>query len=155
VGKLLREVRSKAAYQRVLCVWLRAELGLTNEQIARAIGWQAGTVKKVHSSFLRQGEEALRGPGRGGRRNAYLTPDEEARFLKRYVEKAAQGGVLVVSEIKADYEARIGHKVPKSTVYRMLARHGWRKLTPRPRRPRGDRAAQEGFKKTSPAGSPR
>jgi transposase len=80
----------------------------------------------VHSHFLRQGEQGLQGPGRGGRRNAYLTPQEEARFLERYVENAAQGGGLVVSEIKAAYEGRIGRKVPKSTVYRMLARHGWR-----------------------------
>jgi transposase len=155
VERLLKEARSKAAYQRVLCVWLRLALGLTAVQIALAIGWRAGTVKKVHSIFLRQGEAALTGPGRGGRRNAYLTPEEEERFLSRYVEKASRGGMLVVSELKAAYEARIGRKVPKSTVYRMLARHGWRKLSPRPRHPEGDRAAQEAFKKTSRDGSPR
>jgi len=42
--------------------------------------------------------------------------------------------------------------VPKSTVYRMLARQGWRKLAPRPRHPRSDIQAQEAWKKNSPAG---
>jgi hypothetical protein len=42
-----------------------------------------------------------------------------------------------------------------STVYRMLDRHGWRKLVPRPRHPKADVAAQAAFKKTPPIGTPR
>jgi len=42
----------------------------------------------------------------------------------------------------------IGHAVPKSTVYRLLARHGWRKLAPRPRPPQTDTARQQTFTKT-------
>jgi hypothetical protein len=37
---------------------------------------------------------------------------------------------LEVSRVKAAYEQALGRKVPKSTVYRMLARHGWRKVVP-------------------------
>jgi hypothetical protein len=42
----------------------------------------------------------------------------------------------------------VAHRVPKSTVYRMLARHGWRKLAPRPRHRKADAVRQQAFKKT-------
>jgi hypothetical protein len=35
-------------------------------------------------------------------------------------------------------------------VYRLLHRHGWRKLGPRPRHPKAQPAVQERFKKTPP-----
>jgi transposase len=65
-------------------------------------------------------------------------------FLKR----AEQGRLLEVSRVKQAYEQVVGHGVPKSTVYRMLGRHGWRKLAPRPRHPQADEARQQAFKKT-------
>jgi len=150
LGILLLNARTKTAFQRVQCVWLRGRLGLSNEEIALAVGWRPNTVRCLHSRFLRFGEEALVGVGRGGRRHQYLSPEEEERFLAGFLEQAEGGGVLVVAEIKAAYEHAVGHEVPKSTVYRMLARHGWRKIAPRPRHPKGDPATQEEFKKNSP-----
>ena len=52
-----------------------------------------------------------------------------------------------MSGIKKAYEQELGKSVPKSTVYRMLARHNWRKIVPRPRHPKADIEAQEAFKK--------
>jgi 5-formyltetrahydrofolate cyclo-ligase len=43
--------------------------------------------------------------------------------------------------------AKIGHEVDDSTIYRLLNRHGWRKLMPRPRHPQADLQAQTQFKK--------
>lgn len=53
------------------------------------------------------------------------------------------------SRIRAALEQQTGHPVPKSTVYRLLARHGWRKLVPRPTHPDANPAVQEEFKKSS------
>jgi len=58
--------------------------------------------------------------------------EDEKRFLSPFIEKASRSGVLVVSGIKLAYEKTLGHKVPKSTIYRMLERNGWRKIMPRP-----------------------
>jgi transposase len=153
VGVLLARTRTKADFRRVQCVWLRGKLGLSNEEIAVAVGWSSNTVRAWHSRYLRHGEDVLVGAGRGGRRHCYLKPDEEAAFLQGFLEQAERGGILVVGEIKAAYEQAVGHAVPKSTVYRMLARHGWRKIAPRPRHPKGDPAAQDAFKKNSPRSS--
>ena len=64
---------------------------------------------------------------------------QEKQFLTVFIESAEAGGVIVVREIKSAYEKAIGHKVPKSTVYRMLGRHGWQKIAPRPRHLKADK----------------
>src|SRR6266850_868334 len=51
--------------------------------------------------------------------------------------------------IKALKPKAIGHETSNSTVYNLLARHGWRKLMPRPFHPKRDLAAQHDFKKTA------
>ena len=40
--------------------------------------------------------------------------------------------MLNIHDLKAAYEKAIGHETSKSTIYSLLARHGWRKLMPRP-----------------------
>jgi transposase len=146
----LKASEGTRAYQRVLCVWLRAELGLDSEAISRALGWNPSYVRQIQAQYLRQGEDALQLAGRGGRYHQNLTVEEEQALLAPFLREAERGGVLVVTAIQTAYEARVGRKVPKSTVYRMLERHGWRKITPRPHHPKADPAAQAAFKKTSP-----
>lgn len=66
---------------------------------------------------------------RGGRRRENLSIEEEKEVLVPFFEKSKTGEILIVKEIKLAYEAKVGCKVPKSTIYRMLARHGWRKVS--------------------------
>jgi transposase len=146
--RLLLTTKSKTNFQRVQAVWLRAALGLSSKQVALSIGWSPATVKKNWSQYFSQGEKALLGEGRGGRRRENFSLKEETVFLGRFFETAKDGGVLVVNEVKAAYEEELGRTVPKSTVYRMLARHGWRKISPRPRHPKFNEEKIEAFKKT-------
>lgn len=148
LAALLKEAKSKAAYQRIQCVWLRAALGLGAAQIAAALGWQVGSVRQVHSDYLRLGEAALRSKPSGGRYHQNLTVEQEKEWLLPFLEQAEAGGVLVVAPVQAAYEAAIGRPVHHSVVYRALHRHGWRKIVPRPRHPKGDEAAREAFKKS-------
>lgn len=148
---LLSKTKKKADFQRVQCIWLRAALNLSSASTAIAVGWGQSTVKIIQSRYLREGEKVLLGKGRGGKRYSNLTEQEENDLLTSFLEKARAGGVLVVGEIKAAYEKKAGKQVPKSTVYRMLARHGWRKIVPRPKHPKADNGAQEEFKKNSPS----
>jgi len=45
-------------------------------------------------------------------------------------------------------EEKANKKIAKSTTYRMLDRHNWRKITPRPYHPKSKPEKQEQFKKT-------
>jgi transposase len=144
---LLNQVETIAEYRRLQSVWLRATLHLTPEQIATAVRLKPATVRQLHSAFLRHGGRALLGPGRGGRRHEYLPVAAERELIESFRQQAESGHVPEIREIKAAYEARVGHPVHKTTVYRMLDRHGWRKIVPRPRHPKGNPEAQEAFKK--------
>lgn len=153
VAVLLKQVGTKGAYQRLQCVWL-ATPGQTAEQIARALGWHPNSVRRVQHRFETAGEAALLGGRAGGRRHQYLTEMQEARLLEPFLARAERGGMLVATAVKAAYERAVGRPVPKSTIYRLLARHGWRKVTPRPRHPKQAPEGQAAFKGGSPPRSP-
>lgn len=158
VGRLaerLKRARSHAEYQRIQCVLIRATLGSSASQIAQLLGWSTATVHVMHSRWAKQGDTVFELRGRGGRRHQYLTPEQEQQLLAPFVARADAGGMLTVSEIQQAYERQLGKTVAPSTVYRLLDRHGWRKLVPRPRHPKADVAAQAAFKKTPPHGTPR
>ena len=148
LGELLKETKTKSDFRRVQCIWLRAEFAMSSDEVALAVGFSPATVKKLWSQYFSGGEEVLIGQGRGGRRRANLSLEEEQKLLVHFFDKAESGEVLVVNEVKAAYEKAVGRTVPKSTVYRMLARHGWRKIAPRPRHPKADPQKMEAFKKT-------
>ena len=151
LATLLPQCRTSAEYRRVECVWLRATLGLSAAPIATVLGWHVSSVYELHSRYLREGITALAGPGRGGRHRQNLSLVQEQELLAQLSGPAAQGGLLEARAVRDTYAKLVGHPVPKSTVYRLLARHGWRKLAPRPRHPKADPAVQQAFKKSSGA----
>jgi transposase len=148
LAALLKQCKDKATYQRVQCVWLRAALGLSAPQVAQALGWSLSAVHHVQARYLRHGSAALLGSGRGGRAHAHLSVAQEQELLADFAVPAAQGGVVEAGPVRTAYEAAVSRTVPKSTVYRLLRRHGWRKLVPRPRHVAASGAAQEAFKKS-------
>lgn len=146
----LKQAKTKSEYQRVLCVFLRATTDLNPEHIAEMLSWNTGTVRRIQSEYIRKGDSIFCISDRGGRHNQHLTIEQEDSFLAPFIEAAHAGGVIVATDIKKRYEELVGRKVPKSTIYRLLARHDWRQIVPRPRHPKADPVIQETFKKTLP-----
>lgn len=151
----LKHAESLAQYQRIQCVLIRATLGSSAAQIAQLLGWSTASVHVMHSRWAREGDAIFDLRGRGGRHHQYLSVEQERALLAPFEQRAAAGGMLTVSEIQQAYRERTGRAVAPSTVYRLLDRHGWRKVVPRPRHPKVDPAAQAAFKKTAPRGTPR
>ncbi|MBL0167962.1 MAG: winged helix-turn-helix domain-containing protein [Propionivibrio sp.] len=54
--------------------------------------------------------------------------------------------MLVVSPLRAALSQKVGRTVRASVVYRLLERHGWRKVAPDTRHPKSDAKAQEDWK---------
>jgi transposase len=77
-----------------------------------------------------------------------LRLEEERHFLAPFFTRAQTGEIATVAEIQRAFEVQVGHEVDDSTIYRLLARHGWRQLMPRPTHPKASKEAQEQFKKT-------
>lgn len=153
VVPLMHRAKTKAEFQRAQALWLRVALNLSDREIATAVGLSLNTVRCLQSRFRHRGEVALRSLGRGGRRRQNLSPRQEEEVLQPFLQRAVSGGILEISPLKVAYEQAVGHAVPKSTIYRMLGRQGWRKLAPRPHHPKAQSDAQEQFKKNSPNSS--
>jgi transposase len=151
----LKQAATHAEYQRIQCVLIRATLGSSAAQIAQLLGWSTATVHVIHSRWHREGDAIFDLRGRGGRRHQYLSLEQEQALLAPFVKRADAGGMLTVAEIQRAFEVQTGKQVAPSTIYRLLDRHGWRKVVPRPRHPKADVAAQVAFKKTAPSGTPR
>jgi transposase len=93
-------------------------------------------ISKIVAKFVDYGMSAIvDNKYRGNRRNMSL--EEEAAFLARFKEQAEEGRIIEVSEIKRAYEEAIGRSLENShgQIYRVLKRHGWRKVMPRSKHP--------------------
>jgi len=125
-------------------------LGFNLEQVSIIIGKSYATTERLRKefSFTVNGRKTSRKEW-GGRRRQNMTFDEEQVLLAPFFEKAKEGSVLIVTPIKIAYEEKTGRTVAESTIYRMLARHNWRKLAPDTRHPKGNPVLQEEYKKNS------
>ena len=144
-----------SAFQRLQCLWWRARQDLSTESIAQAVGLSVSHVRRVWSDYLRGGLAAAQGRPKGGRRHQNLTVKQERALLQPLHQAAKTGRLITARGIKTRYETRVGHAVPDSTVYRLLARHQWRQVAPRPKHPKDNPAARAAFKKTSGQGEHR
>lgn len=148
-ARLLREqAKSASELRKALSVLLIAELGLDSDKAADILGTSKRTVFRNRRNIRSQ--DGVSRKTWGGRRNCIMTIEEEREFLSRWADSATAGQVLSVSPIHAALVERLGHATPTSTTYRLLARHGWRKVQPDTKHPKSDPAAQEEFKKNSP-----
>ena len=149
--RLLKTATTVAEQRRIQAVLIRALDASPPERIAQVTGLSINTVRVLHSRFLREGEAFLVDrPGRGGRRRTLLDAEQEAALLQQHVQAAGEGRIIETGTLKRDYELLVGHAIAASTVYRLLAKAGWRKVVPRPRHPKKDPGAEEAFKKVRP-----
>ena len=94
------------------------------EEIARHCGVSKATVHQLISTYNRLGVAAVETVGKGGRYHDYLSVDQEREFLAPFFARAQMGELTTVGAIKRAFEARVGHEVAESTIYRLLHRHG-------------------------------
>jgi transposase len=147
---------SVESLRRCQAVLLPALFGATLEQTADVLGVGRATVARLQVAFRTQ-RSVVPAAARnwGGRRQALLTQEEEVAFLKPWLDSAATGNLVVVSPIRAALAQRLGQPIKPSVVYRLLARHGWRKVAPDTRHPKSKPEVQEAWKKTPrSAGNP-
>jgi transposase len=131
---MLKQSATKKQFRHVLCIWLRASLLLNSQQIALALDMTDAAVRKSQSRYFKRGPAVFDNNGAGGRRRAYLDPSREAQIVKKFRRRARGGHALDVRELKRAYELSVGQRVSKSTVYRLIARHGLKYSLPRMRR---------------------
>src|SRR5580704_267018 len=114
---------------------------------AKVIGISRKTIYDVLARFDRFGVDGMPTKPRGGRVDSYLSLDEEKKLLEGLLEDGTKGLIVTVKEVKNVAEQTLKHAVNLTYAYDLLHRHGWRKVKPRPKHPKGNRQEQEEFKK--------
>lgn len=149
--EVVRKAKVITELRQALAILLPADCGCTLEKTAAVLGVSRAAVPRLQAGFrerfLSSSPIAWKGYGWGGRRRALMSIEQEREFLKPWAEQAEKGQILVVSPIRAALAQRIGHTVAATVVYRLLDRHGWRKLAPDTRHPKSDPEIQEAWKK--------
>ena len=148
IEKAMKEAAIPALYRRIQCVYLAMLYpDMPASQISKITLYSESHVRNIHADYRKNGLAGL-GDNRGGRYRENLTLEEEVLFLKPFEEASKKGSLIVAGPVKKAYEEKIGRSVPKSTIYRMLDRHGYRKITPYRRHKKANKEEQEAFKKT-------
>lgn len=145
--KIRDEATSVVDFRKAMTVILMAKLGIDPITTAELLGSSRCTTFRDRLALRSQDDSQKK--SWGGRRHFTMSLDEERVFLAEWETEAKSGGVLAVPPIHAALVQRLGRDIAPSHTYRMLARHGWRKVQPDTKHPKSNQAAQDEFKKNS------
>lgn len=126
--------QNKQVEKRLHAVLLRGQ-GKKNAEIAKQLETSSKVVSRWVSLYVKEGLDSLLPKKREARRRNMSYAEEEG-LLSSFEEQAKLGRVVEVSDIKAAYEKKVGHTIGGGQIYRVLKRHGWRKIKPRSRHPK-------------------
>jgi transposase len=143
----VREACNRDQYQKRLAIWLTFIGPFHAHQVATLLGVSKQAVWLWVGQYNRHGPKALARQGRGGRRWAYLSWEQEEAFLAGLREGAQKGRVLTASQMRSQLCQATGKPVSLGYVYRLLHRHRWPVTGPRFRRAKSNPQRQEAFGK--------
>ena len=134
----IRQERSKTNNKkedrRLYVIELR-KLGYTNEEIVEKIDVNPRTILRWIKSYIENGVQGILNKKRqGNHRN--LTYEEEEKLLEEFIKQANSGQMTDVKKLKEEYIKMVGHSIGGSQIYRLLKRHGYKKVMPRSKHPK-------------------
>lgn len=148
ISKAMKASKNADEYRRIQSVYLGIlHPEMTAKQIGKITQYCESRVWAIHAQYRKEGLCSL-SDSRGGSYRKYMTFDEEVSFLEPFEKKSQTGELVVVSEVKKAFENKVGKEVAESTIYRLLARHKFRKIVPYKRHKKADVQEQEALKKT-------
>lgn len=127
--------KDKNVDKRLEALLLRAQ-GVKRKAVAEKTGFSIAHITKITNHYQNGGIDKVMGSHyAGNHRN--MSVAEEAELLRPFVEASERGQLVEVSEILAAYEAKMGRTFEKDhgRIYRVLKRHGFRKVMPRSQHP--------------------
>lgn len=133
--------------KRLQCI-LGTEQGFTAEILGKFTGLTVGYIRQIWHKCHHEGLGSILGEQRGQKRSrAHLTLDEEAAFLAPFVQQAEKGALLTQNILYKAHKERLSQEaLDRSVTARLLERHGWRKIAPRPEHPNYDPLLEKSFK---------
>lgn len=135
VVELMEQIRDSNVYRKLQVIQLKME-NYRNPEISAITKYSASRISALVSVYVREGLSYFRQENRKGGNRRNVSYKEEAALLAKFQEAAQKGILVTVQEIRAAYDQLIGHESAQGTIYKVLKRHGWRKLMPRSKHPK-------------------
>ena len=129
-----KENKDKQVEKRLQAVQMRGE-GKKNAEIAEQLETSSDMISYWVSCYAKRGLEGLL-PAKREAHRRNMSTGEEKQLLSTFEKEAEAGRVVEVSEIKKAYETKVAHTIGSGQIYKVLKRHGWRKIKPRSRHPK-------------------
>jgi transposase len=122
------------------------------EEYAAFLGVTKSKIYKVVALYNKQGAGFTDNINWGGRRSqtSHMSFEDEKKMMDDLKNKAKDGKILVAKHIRKIVETKVGKAVSDDYIWDLFKRHNWKKKMPRPEHPKGNKSAQEEFKKNSP-----
>lgn len=124
----------KKSYPRLMVIALKGE-GHVNKEIATITGFSSDHVARIVKKYATDGFEVLMKDNRKSN-NRKVSLEEEIAFLEEYEQLAEQGKIIVVKDMRLSFQETFSVTISVDGFYRLLKRHGWRKVMPRTQHPK-------------------
>ncbi|EJP24611.1 winged helix-turn helix [Peptostreptococcaceae bacterium AS15] len=134
IRKARSKTNNKKEDRRLYVIELRI-LGYTNEEIVEKTDVNPRTIVRWIKSYIENGVQGILNKKRQGN-HWNLTYEEEEKLLEKFINQADSGQMTDVKQLKEEYVKMVGHSIGGSQIYRLLKRHGYRKVMPRSRHPK-------------------
>ena len=128
-----KKIKDIKAYKRLQVMYLRAK-GKTNKEIKEVTGFSIQYITDLVTKYWQRGMDAILVDKRTSN-NRRMSFDEESKFLEQFEDLAEAGQLVTAARIHQEFMKVTAKTCDSSAIYRLLKRHGWRKVKPRPRHP--------------------
>ena len=126
--------KNKNVDKRLTALLMRAE-GKSREETAKVTGYKTVSITSLTAKYMTNGINAIV-ENHHDSNHWNMDYEKEEELLEQFRKAAENGQVVEVSMIKEAYDKAVGHTTGSGQIYRVLHRHGWRKVMPRSRHPK-------------------
>jgi hypothetical protein len=128
--------RDKSIDKRLEALLMRAAK-ISRDAVSAKTGFCKQYISDLTASYHKNGLSTIAEKHYGGN-HRNMSFDDETAVLAPFIEAAKAGNQVEVSAILIAYEKKLGRSCEKDhgRIYRVLARHGWRKVMPRSKHPK-------------------
>jgi transposase len=131
----LENTKEALPQKRLQVLQLRME-GYKDGEIAEITKYSKSRVSAICCEYAKLGIEKFKQENRKGGNHRNISTKEESELLSQFKKRAENGNVVTTQEIESAYEEKVGHSIGDGQIYRVLKRHGWRKVMPRSKHPK-------------------
>jgi transposase len=137
----VRESPNLDAYKKRLAIWLTRRGPLHAHRVSDLLQVSKQAVWLWIKQYNQGGPDSLDRKGRGGRRRAYLSLEDEKALVEKLQTQVAKGQARRAKELLPEVLQAVGQNVSVAYVYRLMQRHERRRAPGKQPKLNGETAA--------------